>query len=132
MEAKATIIFCDSIVNNMSNGRITPSILRPLTNIIPRNIPGNYTFAVFFSIENISLGNHKLHIVLNDTKGNILFDTNDIELNPSLNTVGDYYAPIEISAEVRNAVIENDGEITAIVYLDGNNIGSQKLEVIKQ
>jgi hypothetical protein len=113
----------------LSNGKIVPSISRPITCITPRHIPGNYTFAVFFSIENVSVGNHMLQIIMNNTNGQKMFDTNPIELNPTLQTLGGSFAPIEISAEIRNAVIEAAGQIEAQVYLDGEMIDSNTLGV---
>ena len=132
MEPKTTIVFCDSIVNNVTNGRLTPSIVRPFSSITPRHIPGNYTFAVFFSIENISVGDHKLQLVLYNTDEEKIFDTNIIELNTTFNTIGEVFAPIEISAEIRNAILESAGTIKAVVLLDNNKIGENTLEVVNK
>lgn len=131
MEAKATIIFCDNVINNFSNGRMVPSISRPLTSITPRSIPGNYTFAIFFSIENVPKGSHTLQLELYNTQNIKIFDSNIIELKSGLNLLGDVYAPIEASAEIRNAVIETAGRFRAVVILDNNEISEQILEVKK-
>lgn len=128
MGINATIIFCDNIIDNISNGRMTPSISTPLNSITPRNIPGNYTFSIFFSIENIPTEKKELQISLYDTNRIKVLDTNMIKLQ-DFNTVNNIYAPIVMCAEVRNAVIENPGCFTAEIKIDNKQIATKKLEV---
>ena len=128
MGINATIIFCDNIINNLSNGRTIPSISNPLKNITPRNIPGNYTFSIFFSIENIPTEKKELQIELYNTDEIKVMDTNIIRLQ-DFNAIDNVYTPIVISAEIRNTIIENPGCFTAKIKIDNQLIAEEKLEV---
>lgn len=131
MEINATIIFCDKIVDNLSNGRITPSISNPFKSITPINIPGNYTFSIFFSIENIPIEKKELQITLYDTNNIKVLDTNIINLQ-SFNTINNVYAPVVMAAEIRNAIIEKTGCFTAEIKIDNQLVAKEKLEVNTQ
>lgn len=130
MEINATIIFCDKILDNTSNGGNVPSISNPFKSITPRNIPGNYTFSIFFSIENIPVEKKELQISLYNTEKIKVLDTNVIKLQ-DFNIIENVYAPIVISADARNAIIEKPGCFIAEVKIDNELVATESLEVIK-
>ena len=64
MDVRTSIIFCDSIQNNIVNGKLSPAISRPLSSIIPYAIPGNYSFSLYFQlIQVIHLKLRLLHLM---------------------------------------------------------------------
>ena len=45
--------------------------------------------------------------------------------------VNEFYAPITVSMDLRNVVIQSLGYFTTKVYLDGKELASQSLNVLK-
>lgn len=131
MEINANITFCDNIVSNISNNKITPCVSKPLRNITPRNIPGNYTFSIFLSIENVSQEHKELEVEVYNTQNIRVFYTGVIKLD-TFNKNNDVYSVIVLTTELRNIVIESPGCFTAKILLDGQIISEEKLEVKSQ
>lgn len=132
MDISVSIIFCDAIQSNIINGRMVPSVIGPLTSIAPYSIPGNYTFSVYCSIANILVDSpkHNFRVTIKDTNEEVIFDTKEIDITQNLEKVGNYFAPIDCSIEIRNIVIKKTGNFIAEVYLDGEKKASQNLKVI--
>ena len=133
MEINANIIFCNDVIVNSSNNKKTPGILGPLKSITPRNIPGNYTFSIFLSIENVSQEYKELKNEIYNTENIKVFDTGIINLETlNFNKQNKVYFPIVLTTELRNIVIEKPGCFTAKVLLDGQTIAEEKLTVKSQ
>lgn len=126
------IIFCDNVAVNISNGQVIPSVNTPLNCIFPRHIPGNYSFAVFASVENIpSNDDHIIRLKVYDTERKKIFDSKNIKINSAQKKNNEVYAPIQLSVDIRNTVIEREGCFTAKIYLDDIVIGKKELKVLK-
>ena len=133
MDVQTSIIFCDSIQNNIVNGKLSPAISRPLSSIVPYAIPGNYSFSLYCSIENLSANtSHSFKIEVIAPDGNIIFQTSDIEIGASMNVAGSVFTPIEFAVDIRNTVVLPEGEYTAKVYVDGSLKGENKLPVFSR
>lgn len=133
MKIETSIIFCDSIQNNVVNGKLSPAISRPLSSIVPYAIPGNYSFSLYCSIENLPADtNHTFRIEVVAPEGNIIFQTNDIEVGSGMNVAGSVFTPIEFAVDIRNTVVLATGEYTAKVYVDGSLIEEKKLPVFSR
>lgn len=128
MEINANITFCNDVIINVSNNKKTPSVLGPLKSITPRNIPGNYTFSIFLSIENVSQEYRELKVEVYNTENIKVFDTGILKLD-SFNKNNDVYSTIVLTTELRNIVIERPGCFTAKILLDGQTIAEEKLMV---
>lgn len=128
MEINANITFCDNIILNMSNNKMTPCISKPLKSITPRNIPGNYTFSIFLSVENVSQEHNDLQVEVYNTENIKVFDTGVLKLS-KFNKNNDVYSAIVMTTEMRNTVIEKPGCFTAKILLDGQLISEERLVV---
>lgn len=131
MSPIVSIIFCDSIQNNFINGKPTPVISRPLKAITPYNLPGNFTFSIYCSIEGIKTDKkHWFRIEVKDTKNATILSTSNAELPMTPDVVE--LPMIEFAADLRNVVLLDSGDITAIVYVDDEKCGEEILKVIKR
>lgn len=131
MEINANITFCNDVIVNVFDNKRTPSILSPMKSITPRNIPGNYTFSIFLSIENVSQEYGELKVEVYNTENIKVFDTGIIKLD-KFNKNNDVYSAIVLTTELRNIVIEKPGYFTAKILLDGQIIAEEKLMVKSQ
>lgn len=131
MNPIVSIIFCDSIQNNFINGKPTPVISRPLKAITPYNLPGNFTFSLYCSIEGIkSDKKHWFRIEVKDTNSATILSTSNAEL--PITPDGAELPIIEFAADLRNVVLFDSGTVTAIVYIDDEKYGEETLKVIKR
>ncbi len=117
MDPNVSIIFCDSIQNNITNGKPTPVISRPLKSITPYRIPGNFSFSLYCSIEGLDADKkHWLRIEVKDTKNKTILSTSNAEV-PTVPDAAEI-PMVEFSVDFRNVVFLEPGNVTATVYVD--------------
>ncbi len=133
MKENATVIYCDSIQNQIVNGQMIPNISNPISNITPYAVPGNYSFSIFVKVENIRCDErHILKIDILDTENKLVMESPNIDISKdTMMIVNEFYAPITVSMDLRNVVIQSLGYFTTKVYLDGKELASQSLNVLK-
>ena len=127
-------MFCSMIQTNVVNGTKTQSIFRPIPVIIPASIPGNYTFAVYASVSGLPFGKeYNIKIIVSNTDGRSIgeFDV-PVRNDGNVKVEEDYYQPYEIGIDVRNVLINEEGIITAVLYVDDTELKRAELKVCKK
>ena len=128
------ILFCSMVQTNVVNGVKTQSVFRPISVIEPASIPGNYTFAVYASVSGLMPDTeHNIKIVVSNTDGKDIGEFNVPVKNDGSSIIeGEAFQPYEIGIDVRNALITKEGDITAVLYVDNDELKRAKLKVCKE
>lgn len=97
-----------------------------LNNLIPLYVPGAFSFAICFSILGINIEKpHNLRIrFMNDTKGIVLVDSNEISvsiLNREKNSIRfpPEFEGLVMTMTFNNVEIENEGIYSTHIMVDG-------------
>ena len=131
MSVNASIVFCDSIQSSIINGKLSPTISRPLSYITPISIPSNYTFAIYCSLEGLERDKkHVLRIEVKDPDNLLIMSATNLEL-PSIEDINSkVYPRVEISIDMRNVVIMHAGTFKAEIYDNDDSICVEELQVL--
>ena len=132
MEPQVEIIFCDGFQNpDASAPNRPPSISTPFTSLKPYAIPGNYSFAVYCTIE--GLPNPplctKISLEIGEENGNIFLPRTPLPVN-AINTSGEY-ASVNMGIDLRNMVISKEGDVYVRIWMEEEIIGEKKIKVFQ-
>lgn len=138
MAKLVSFVICDAI-NNIpgpaDQGKNVPALVAPQIVLRPQFIPGNFSFALAVGVADIDLqAENKIRITISDPTGNFIQDLGENELPkiPIEDTMPKEYQGFMINMDVRNFVIESEGEYTFSLYINGECIGMQKIPVFKR
>lgn len=125
------IIFCDTVQVSTINGATSVNIKKPLSIIDPVAVPSNYSFAVYGCVSEIKHVSDEQTLTMNVIlPENQQLNKIDIPLNRTpLRSEGDMYLPVEMAIDFRNIVIPAEGDITAILLLNDEEICRASIEV---
>lgn len=126
MEPNVEIIFCDGF-QNQSVPNNPPSISNPLTSLKPYAIPGNYSFAVYCSIEKIPAANKNISFEIGEVDGNVFLPKTQIPMQ-AINSSGEF-ATINLGIDLRNVVVSKEGDVYVKIRMDDTVIGEKKIGV---
>lgn len=132
MRVTAKILFCEKVQITFEEGNVKPIVIGQTTSIVPFSLPGNYSFALYCSVEGLSASlEHKLRLLVYDPNGSTMYESGEVPIRPGakFKTHGDCFGTIELVVDARNVIIPCIGIIKAILYVDGNEIISNELEV---
>lgn len=134
MESIVMILFCDMIQTTFNEGKVSQSIVKPISSITPVAVPGNYSFSLYCSIEHLRADSeHELSLEMYAPDGSIMHKIANFPIKPEFGLKeNDYFSTIEIGLDARNAVIPCTGDITAVLFIDGKEVASKKLSVLKK
>lgn len=135
MAKVSSLILCEnvqpSITQNANGGvDIRPNITSPLTSIRPYAVPGNYSFAIFFSIcdtkQDAENGQGNLKIRIYAPSEDVVFTSADIVVPPEvlLNEESSY------SLDLRNFVFKQKGTYAIKIFFNEKEIAEHHFEVM--
>ena len=128
MAPQIEIVFCEGLQTSPTPNT-PPTITNPLSLLRPYAIPGNYSFSVFCSIDQLPIDSQtKISIEIGETDGNILLPSTPIPINAVANGPGNQ-ASIKLGIDLRNAIISKEGEIYAQIKQNNSLIGEKKIKV---
>lgn len=123
----SSLVLCECVqpsLNQDANGgvEIRPNIMSPFTNIQPVAVPGNFSFAIFFSLSNIdnidSTIQNNLQIKIIAPNGDVVFTSAAISI-PSDIIPDESFA---YSIDFRNFVFTQEGNYNIDIFYNGENI----------
>ena len=129
MEPQVEIIFCDGFQNpDPSTPNRPPSISTPLTTLKPYAIPGNYSFAVYCTIEKIPTDQQKnISFEIGEVDGNTFLPRTQIPMQAIVQT-GEF-ATINLGIDLRNVVISKEGDVFVKIRMNEEVIKEKKIGV---
>lgn len=130
----SSLILCESvqpaITQNVNGGfDIRPNIMSPFSSIQPVAVPGNYSFAIFFTICEIDrkdkTAQNNLQLKIAAPNGTVVFSSAIISISSEM-LFDDTFS---YSIDFRNFVFPQEGEYTISVFFNDENLYSQKFNV---
>lgn len=137
MARVSSLILCESVQSSITqnaNGGIDirPNIMSPFSSIQPIAIPGNYSFAIFFTICDIdsndkkSQSNLQLKIIAPD--GNMVFLSAVFTISSEVLSDGLF----SYSIDFRNFVFIQEGDYTINIIYNNQILHEQKFNVTRK
>lgn len=130
----STFVYCEGFqIDNPQIGQQPKlHIVGPMHVLTPQFVPTTFSFGLFFGILDFNMGEeHKVRVTFLSPKveDKLLLDTGDIVLPPNkIDTVQDMQG-FMMNLDLRNMVIEYNGEYKSEIYLDGEKIGTYPIKV---
>lgn len=130
----SSFIYCDIIRTEMTENGPQPQIIKPLQALALYGIPGNFTFAISFTIAGIDVNKENLlRIQLLSPDEKAVFDTGDF--NFRINQIDENEKPntsMQFNFDLRNLVFQMEGIYSTNIFVDNEIIGTYKIEVIQR
>lgn len=138
MARVVSFVYCENVQNEtvpVGSGQVPKAhIIGPLSTLNPISIPGNFSFSISVGIQGFdSSDRNTFRITFVDPKGNVLNDTNLIEIPHGLPTgnLPRGAEGIQINFDVRNLILEEEGDYKTLVYFNQKLLGEYPILVVK-
>ena len=135
--AKITsFVVCDSVTNfPASPEKSIPALVAPQIALRPQFVPGNFSFGIAVGISDIDLHTeNKVRFAIVDPAGNTVHDAGETTLMqiPNRDTLPAQYQGFMMTMDIRNLVVEAEGEYRFVVYVNGECIGENIIPIYKR
>lgn len=133
MPTLSYFVYCESTQAVANDPRT--HLVGPLQILISKYIPSNYSFGIAFGIMEIDTKyDHEIQVKFIGPQNEVCFDSGTIKVpNPPENIeLPPELQGMQLTLDIRNAPIQNEGEHNTQIYLDGELIGSRSIFVIKR
>ncbi len=137
MAKVSSFILCESVqssVTQNANGGIDirPNIMSPFSSVQPVAIPGNYSFAIFFTICDIDNDDKKsqsnLQVKITAPDGNMVFLSAVFTISSEVLSNGSF----SYSIDFRNFVFTQEGNYIIDILYNDENIYKQEFNVTRK
>lgn len=137
MARVSSLILCESVqpaITQNANGGvdIRPNIMSPITSIQPIAIPGNYSFAIFFSIcdieHNTKSAQGNLQLKITAPNGNVIFSSATVSISADILSNGAF----SYSIDFRNFVFEHEGNYVIDIFYNDEKLNGQEFNVTRK
>lgn len=128
----SSFIYCDSIQMEMTPQGPRNQIINPLQVLAPIAIPGNYSFAIACNVAGFDVEKeNSVRIQFVSSSNQILNDTGDIKFQiPNDQIKLDKPSVMQFNLDLRNLILHEIGLYTTKVFVNGEQIGEYKIQVI--
>ena len=136
MAKLVSFVACASIDNvpTVNGGPIT-HLVSPQTVIRPQFIPGTFSFGIAAGIADFDMqSKHNFRFTITNPCGQIINDSGEgvIPESSIQDTMPMKFQGFMISIDIRNLVVEYEGEYTFTFYIDEQPIGEHKIPIFKR
>lgn len=128
----SSFIYCDSIQMEMTPQGPRNQIVNPLQVLAPIAIPGNYSFAIACNIAGFDVEKeNSVRIQFVSSGEQLLNDTGDIKFQLPIDQMKPGKPGVmQFNLDMRNLVFNEVGIYSTRVFVNGEQIGEYKIEVI--
>ncbi len=128
----SSFIYCDSIQMEMTPQGPRNQIVNPLQVLAPIAIPGNYSFAIACNIAGFDVEKeNSVRIKFVSSDEQLLNDTGDIKFQLPVDQMkADKPSVMQFNLDMRNLVFHEVGIYSTKVFVNGEQIGEYKIQVI--
>ena len=130
-----SFMVCNSINNIPTPDNVMVSnIVSPQIVLRPQFIPGNFSFGVAIGIAGVDLSKpNKIRFQINGPDGKSVHDSgeSDVPGDRPDDILPAKYQGFVICLDIRNFVIEQQGEYQFLLYLNGEKIGTNIIPIFK-
>lgn len=125
-------IYCLNVDRAPENQNIV--IIKGIScSLSPDFIPGNFTFAIAFSVLDIDEGDHDIKIQFVNPQGEVVANVDDIKINyKQENNIPKEWKGINITLSLNNVVLQSEGIYKTIVFFDGENLSEKEIYIAKK
>lgn len=128
----SSFTYCDSIQMEMTPQGPRNQIVNPLQVLAPIAIPGNYSFAIACNVAGFDVEKeNSVRIQFVSSSNQIVNDTGDIKFQIPINQIKvDKPSVMQFNLDMRNLIIHEVGLYSTKVFVNGEQIGEYKIQVI--
>lgn len=128
----SSFIYCDSIQMEMTPQGPRNQIVNPLQVLAPIAIPGNYSFAIACNVAGFDVEKeNSVRIQFVSSSNQILNDTGDIKFQIPIDQKKlDKPSVMQFNLDLRNLIFHEVGLYSTKVFVNGEQIGEYKIQVI--
>ncbi len=128
----SSFTYCDSIQMEMTPQGPRNQIVNPLQVLAPIAIPGNYSFAIACNIAGFDVEKeNSVRIKFVSSDEQLLNDTGDIKFQLPVDQMkADKPSVMQFNLDMRNLVFHEVGIYSTKVFVNGEQIGEYKIQVI--
>lgn len=128
----SSFTYCDSIQMEMTPQGPRNQIVNPLQVLAPIAIPGNYSFAVACNVAGFDVEKeNSVRIQFVSSSNQILNDTGDIKFQIPIDQIKvDKPSVMQFNLDMRNLILHEVGLYSTKVFVNGEQIGEYKIQVI--
>lgn len=136
MAKLVSFVICDAINTIPADkGNAVPALVAPQIALRPQFVPGNFSFALAVGVADIDLQvENTVRMKISDPTGKEVHDLGENRLPkmPIQDTMPAEFQGFMINMDVRNFVIQHEGEYEFSLYINGECVGTQKIPVFKR
>ena len=128
----SSFTYCDSIQTEMTPQGPRNQIVNPLQVLAPIAVPGNYSFAIACNIAGFDAEQeNSVKIQFIASSGQILNDTGEIKFRLPVEHLKDNKLGVmQFNLDMRNLVLRETGLYSTKVFVNNEQIGEYKIQVI--
>lgn len=128
----SSFTYCDSIQMEMTPQGPRNQIVNPLQVLAPIAIPGNYSFAIACNVAGFDVEKeNSVRIQFVSSSNQILNDTGDIKFQIPIDQIKvDKPSVMQFNLDMRNLILYEVGLYSTKVFVNGEQIGEYKIQVI--
>lgn len=128
----SSFTYCDSIQMEMTPQGSRNQIVNPLQVLAPIAIPGNYSFAIACNVAGFDVEKeNSVRIQFVSSSNQILNDTGDIKFQIPIDQIKvDKPSVMQFNLDMRNLILHEVGLYSTKVFVNGEQIGEYKIQVI--
>ena len=128
----SSFTYCDSIQTEMTPQGPRNQIVNPLQVLAPIAIPGNYSFAIACNVAGFNVEKeNSVRIQFVSSSNQILNDTGDIKFQIPIDQIKvDKPSVMQFNLDMRNMILHEVGLYSTKVFVNGEQIGEYKIQVI--
>ncbi|BBH19845.1 hypothetical protein Back11_11900 [Paenibacillus baekrokdamisoli] len=122
-------IYSESVQTEITPTGQKPIIIGPMMNFKPAFIPGNFSFAVTFSISGVTFNqDHKIqYLFFAPGENQPLIDSGEILVNVQISSdqerLPEYARGIQINMDFRNIIFRKEGDYESEIMFNGDSLG---------
>ena len=127
-----SFVYCDKIQHKLENGQLRPQIVKPLTVLLPVNIPSNYSFSFVCSFNGIDVNaKNTLEVRFLSPTNKLVGTTGKINMEVDDKNDEQGNASVTFNLEFHNIILNEEGEYVTEIYHNDVLLGSYPIEVKK-
>lgn len=126
-------IYCLNVDRAPENQNIV--IIKGIScSLSPDFIPGNYTFAIAFSVLDIDEGEHNIKIQFVNPQEEVVANVDDIKIIyvHEKNNIPNKWKGVNVTLSLNNVVIQSEGIYKTIVFFDGEKLNEKEIYIAKK
>ena len=138
MAKLAAFMLCDSINTiPIPAGGVLQQLISPQIALRPQFVPGNFSFGVTVGVQGVDLHiTNRIRFTISDSHGKVIQDSGTSESPPIPEDVPETmpkeYQGFLMNMDIRNLVINENGEYLFSIYVNDELIGTQSVPIFQR